>query len=108
LDIKKWIFDLAGGFNFELTGTLVDQYVKILAAWKLKPQQWEKLNQRILLRYDYFPRISQLYEVACEILHEAEIKDSSDYLKEISNREILSGKETQSEHSRNASINGSQ
>jgi hypothetical protein len=83
MDLNQWLADLAAGFNFELKFGLVKQYLKILATWKLTPCQWEELNQRVLLRNDYFPKISQLYEVACEILREAEIKAGSYQLKDV-------------------------
>ena len=83
MDLNQWIADLAVGFNFELKSGLVKQYLKILSTWKLKPDQWEELNRRALLRYEFFPRISQLYEMACEILNESEAKANSSHLTEI-------------------------
>jgi len=79
MDFDKWLVDLAAGFNFELKPALVRQYLKILETWKLRPWQWEELKRRVLLRNDYFPRISSLYEIACEIVREAELTDNSYY-----------------------------
>ena len=81
--LKQWIVDLAAGFNFELKPGLVIQYLKILSGWKLAPSQWEELNTRILLRCEFFPRISQLYEIVCEILSETRIRENSRALDEI-------------------------
>jgi hypothetical protein len=78
MNLSSWLIDLAAAFNFELKPGLVKQYLKILATWKLNPEQWEELNARALLRNDYFPRISELYQIACEILHEAEVKANSE------------------------------
>lgn len=77
MNLNKWLIDLAAGFNFELKPSLVKQYLKILVTWKLEPGHWEELKMRALLRNDFFPRISNLYEIACEIAHEAEQRVNS-------------------------------
>ena len=60
MDLENWLIDLALGFNFEIKPGTAKQYLKILATWKLKPEQWEELQARALVQYEYFPRISHL------------------------------------------------
>jgi len=76
MNCDRWLVDLAAAFGFELKPALVRQYLEILRTWKLRPEHWEELKKRALLRNGYFPHISNLYEIACEIAKEAELKAS--------------------------------
>ncbi len=93
MNLKTWLIELAAGFNFELKAGLVKQYLKILGNWRLTVQQWESLNARALLRHDYFPKISQLYEIACELLAEAEVKANSELIQGMQRSQQRSGSE---------------
>lgn len=77
MSIGEWIVNLAAAYAFELKPALTKQYLKILASWRLSPDQWEELNARALIRHEYFPRISQLFDIACELVQESAIRNNS-------------------------------
>ncbi len=56
------------------------RYLKSLERWRLSPEQWERLSDRAVLRFGRFPSIAELYDIACELRHQAEIDANSEWI----------------------------
>jgi hypothetical protein len=57
--------------------------LKSLEHWHLTPEQWEQLSDRAVLRFSRFPSIAELYDIVCELQHQAQIKANSDWIARI-------------------------
>jgi hypothetical protein len=62
------------------------RYLKSLECWQLTPDQWEQLSDRAVLRFTRFPSIAELYDISCELRHQAETRANSEWLAKV--REI--------------------
>lgn len=69
-----WLEDLAAADRIEPSELTSRRYLKSLRQWFLEPEQWNCLSDRAILGFSRFPTISELYEIAWEIRHEAEIR----------------------------------
>ena len=76
-----WIEDHAAAYRIEPSELTPRQYLKLLRQWSLESEQWYSLSDRAVLRFSRFPTISELYEMAWEIRHEAEIRANSARLR---------------------------
>jgi len=77
MDLIAWLEDLAAAYRIEPSELTTRRYLKSLRQWSLRPEQWDCLSDRAVLRFSRFPTISELYEIAWEIRQEAEIRANS-------------------------------
>ena len=83
MDLIAWLEDLAAAYRIEPSELTTRRYLKSLECWQLNPQQWENLSDRAVLRFPRFPSIAELYDIACELRHQAEIKANSEWLAKV-------------------------
>ena len=83
MDLIAWLEDLAAAHRIEPSELTTRRYLKSLRQWSLEPGQWNCLSDRVVLRFTRFPTISELYDIACELKHQAEIKSNSEWLAKI-------------------------
>ena len=79
MDLIAWLEDLAAAYRIEPSEMTTRGYLKTLESWQLNPKQWEQLSDRVVLRFARFPSIAELYDIACELQHQAQIKANSDW-----------------------------
>jgi len=80
MDLIAWLEDLAAAYRIEPSELTTRRYLKSLELWHLAPDQWEQLSDRAVLRFAKFPSIAELYDIACELQHQAEIKANSEWI----------------------------
>ncbi len=80
MDLIAWLEDLAAAYRIEPSEMTTRRYLKSLEHWHLNSGQWEQLSDRAVLRFSRFPSIAELYEVACELQHQAQIKANSEWI----------------------------
>jgi hypothetical protein len=83
MDLIAWLEDLAAAFRIEPSEMTTRRYLKSLENWQLVPDQWEQLSDRAVLRYPRFPSIAELYEIAYELKHQAQIKANSEWVEKV-------------------------
>jgi hypothetical protein len=83
MDLIAWLEDLAAAYRIEPSELTSRRYLKSLRQWSMQPAQWDQLSDRAVLRFSRFPAISELYDIACELKHQAEIKVNSEWLAKI-------------------------
>jgi hypothetical protein len=83
MDLIAWLEDLAAAYRIEPSEMTTRRYLKSLERWHLRPDQWEQLSDRAVPRYPRFPSIAELYEIACELKYQAEIKANSEWLAKV-------------------------
>ena len=66
----EWIIRLAMAFNFTANKTLIEEYLENLSTWNLTTDQWHRVKFRAKDRFEFFPKICQLTEIAQEVLAE--------------------------------------
>ena len=83
LFVGEWVSELLVAYDrdpHEKVG-LIREYVKTLCSWYLTEQQWGQLKELAKVRHDFFPRISQLYDLAVELKNDQEITDNNARLR---------------------------
>jgi hypothetical protein len=80
MDLIAWLEDLAAAYRIEPTEMTTRRYLKSLERWHLTPEQWEQLSDCAVLRFARFPSIAELYDIACELRHQAEIKANWEWI----------------------------
>ncbi len=80
MDLIAWLEDLAAAYRIEPSEMTTRRYLKSLERWHLTREQWEQLSDRAVLRFARFPSIAELYEIACELQHQAQIAANSEWL----------------------------
>jgi hypothetical protein len=83
MDLIAWLEDLASAYRIEPSELTTRRYLKSLSQWSLEPDHWDQLSDRAVLRFSRFPSIAELYEIACELRHQAEIKANSEWLEKM-------------------------
>jgi hypothetical protein len=83
MDLISWLEDLAAAYRIEPSEITTRRYLKSLERWHLRPDQWEKLSDRAVLRFARFPSIAELYDIACEMQHQAQIKANSEWVAKV-------------------------
>ncbi len=78
MDLIAWLKDLAGAYRIEPSEMTTRRYLKSLDRWHLTPERWDQLSDRAVLRFSRFPSIAELYDIACELQYQAQIKANSD------------------------------
>jgi len=82
-DLIAWLEDLAAAYRIEPSEMTARRYLKSLECWQLNPEQWEQLSDRAVLRYPRFPSIAELYDIVCELKHQAQIKANSEWVAKV-------------------------
>lgn len=85
MDLIAWLEDLAAAYRIEPSEMTTRRYLKSLERWHLTPEQWEQLSDRAVLRFARFPSIAELYEIACELQHQAQIAANSEWIARMRN-----------------------
>lgn len=49
----------------------------------MSPEQWEQLSDRAVLRFARFPTLAELYDIACELQHQAQITANSEWITKL-------------------------
>jgi hypothetical protein len=80
MDLIAWLEDLAAAYRIEPSEMTTRRYLKSLERWHLTPEQWEQLSDRAVLRFARFPSIAELYDIASELQHQAQIKANSEWI----------------------------
>jgi hypothetical protein len=80
MDLIAWLEDLAAAYRIEPSEMTTRRYLKSLERWHLTPDQWEQLSDRAVLRLVRFPSIAELYDIACELQHQAQITANSEWI----------------------------
>jgi hypothetical protein len=80
MDLIAWFEDLAAVYRIEPSEMTTRRHLKSLEHWHLTPEQLEQLSDRAVLRFARFPSIAELCEIACELQHQAQIKDNSEWI----------------------------
>jgi hypothetical protein len=83
MDLIAWLEDLAAAYRIEPSELTTKRYLKSLECWHLAAEQWEQLSDRAVLRFARFPSIAELYEIACELKHQAEIRANSEWIAKV-------------------------
>jgi len=83
MDLIAWLEDLASAYRIEPSEMTTKRYLKSLERWHLTPDQWEQLSDRAVLRLVRFPSIAELYDIACELQHQAQITANSEWIANI-------------------------
>jgi hypothetical protein len=83
MDLISWLEDLADAYRIEPSEMTTRRYLKSLESWQLNQRQWEQLSDRAVLRFARFPSIAELYEIACELQHQAQIRANSDWIAKV-------------------------
>jgi hypothetical protein len=83
MDLIAWLEDLAAAYRIEPSEMTTRRYLKSLERWHLSTEQWEQLSDRAVLRYTRFPSIAELYDIASELQHQAQIKANSEWLAKV-------------------------
>ncbi len=83
MDLIAWLEDLAAAYRIEPSEMTTRRYLKSLERWHLRPDQWEQLSDRAVLRSARFPSIAELYDIASELQHQAQIKANSEWLAKV-------------------------
>jgi len=83
MDLIAWLEDLAAAYRIEPSEMTTRRYLKSLECWHLAAEQWEQLSDRAVLRFARFPSIAELYEIACELKHQAEIRANSEWIAKV-------------------------
>ncbi len=83
MDLIAWLEDLAAAYRIEPSEMTTRRYLKSLERWHLTREQWEQLSDRAVLRFARFPSIAELYEISCELQHQAQIKADSEWIKKM-------------------------
>jgi hypothetical protein len=81
MDLIAWLEDLASAYRIELSELTLKRYLKSLRQWFLDSAQWEQLSDRAVLRFSRFPKISELFEIACEVRREAELRMNTERME---------------------------
>ncbi len=80
MDLIAWLEDPAAAYRIEPSEMTTRRYLKSLEHWHLNPEQWAQLSDRAVLRFARFPSIAELYDIACELQHQAQIKANSEWI----------------------------
>ena len=80
MDLIAWLEDLAAAYRIEPSEMTTRRYLKSLERWHLNPDQWEQQLDRAVLRFARFPSIAELYDIAGELQHQAQIKANSEWI----------------------------
>ena len=83
MDLIAWLEDLAAAYRIEPSEMTTRRYLKSLEHWHLNAGQWEQLSDRAVLRFARFPSIAELYDVACELQHQAQIRANSQWIAKV-------------------------
>jgi hypothetical protein len=83
MDLIAWLEDLAAAYRIEPSEMTTRRYLKSLERWRLSPTQWEQLSDRAVVRFARFPSIAELYDIACELQHQAQIVANSEWIAKI-------------------------
>ncbi len=83
MDLIAWLEDLAAAYRTEPSEMTTRRYLKSLESWQLNQKQWEQLSDRAVLRFARFPSIAELYDIACELQHQAQIRANSDWIAKV-------------------------
>jgi restriction endonuclease len=83
MDLIAWLEDLAATYRIEPSEMTTRRYLKSLERWHLSMELWEQLSDRAVLRYARFQSIAELYDIACELRHQAEIKVNSEWISKM-------------------------
>ncbi len=79
--LAKWLMDLAACYEYVPQKAAIATYLRILRQWRLSPEQWDALADRVLMRLTRkFPMPGELYEIAAELWREAELRANSECL----------------------------
>jgi hypothetical protein len=79
--LAKWLMELAACYDYLPQKAAISRYLRILAKWNLRPDQWEELADRAVMRLmRKFPMPGELYEIAAELRREAELRANSEHL----------------------------
>jgi hypothetical protein len=79
-DLIAWLEDLAAAYRIEPSEMTTRRYLKSLERWHLTRGQWEQLSDRAVLRFARFPSIAELFDIASELHHQAQIKANSEWI----------------------------
>ncbi|MBZ5499076.1 MAG: hypothetical protein LAP85_21975 [Acidobacteriia bacterium] len=80
MDLIAWLEDLAAAYRIEPSEVTTRRYLKSLERWRLNPEHWKQLSDRAVLRFSRFPNIAELYEIACELQHQAQVTANSEWI----------------------------
>jgi hypothetical protein len=83
MDLIAWLEDLAAAYRIEPSEMTTRRYLRSLESWQLNQKQWEQLSDRAVLRFTRFPSIAELYDIACELQHQAQIRANSDWIAKV-------------------------
>ena len=83
MDLIAWLEDLAAAYRIEPSEMTTRWYLNLLRCLRLDPGEWEQLCDRVVLRFARFPSIAELYDIACELQHQAQIRANSDWIAEV-------------------------
>jgi hypothetical protein len=83
MDLIAWLEDVAAAYRIEPSEMTTRRYLRSLERWPLNPMQWQQLSDEAVLRFGRFPSISELYEIACELQHKAQIRTNSEWLAKL-------------------------
>ena len=83
MDLIAWLEDLAAAYRIEPSEMTTRRYLKSLECWHLTAKQWAQLSDCAVLRFARFPSIAELYEIACELKHQAEIRANSEWIAKV-------------------------
>jgi hypothetical protein len=80
MDLIAWLEDLAAAYRIEPSEMTTRRYLKALERWRLSSEQCEQLSDRAVLRSARFPSIAELYDIACELQHQAQIQANLEWI----------------------------
>ncbi len=81
MDLIAWLEDLAAAYRIKPSEMTTRRYLKSLERWHLTPDQWENLSDWAILRFARFPSIAELYDIAGELRHQAQVKANSEWIR---------------------------
>ena len=83
MDLIAWLEDLAAAYRIEPSEMTTRRYLKSIERWRLTQEQWKQLSDRAVIRYARFPSIAELYDIACELQHLAQIAADSEWIDKL-------------------------
>lgn len=83
MDMIAWLEDLVAAYRIQPSEATIRRYLKSLEQWKLSREDWDRLSDLAVLRFTRFPSIAELYEIAIELLEEAQMRANSEWLADL-------------------------
>jgi hypothetical protein len=80
-EIRTWIAVLMTAYEKPLNKVMVNEYLENMRDWNLGAEQWHRVKYLAKERLEFFPRVSQLREIAQEVRHEDDARNQADSLR---------------------------